>query len=383
MTAKRILLVGMLDSVHVGRWVSQFEGLNYNFTLFPSKKFRTINNTLSSSLTPNSRVKARLANRYFTKRYAGYLDYLIYVIPSRFGLKIREWHLGLFIKFGRFDYIHALEIQGAGYLVDESLKMTRAKHQKVILTNWGSDIYYFVNFPDHKLRIQSALASANFYSAECHRDYKLAQELGFSGAYLPCIPNAGGFKLNKKSTRITSKRKQIIVKCYGGQFGRGKLIVDVLMQILPTFKEYSVFLYSVTGDLIPAVLELSSCFPKRVRFTSQSNPLTHEELMMEFNNSRVYVGASVSDGISTSFLEALVHGCYPIQTNSSCASEWLSLGVIGSTPSVLHSELKSSLELSLCEDKLVDAAQTKNMQVANEYLEFNKVRGIAIEFYNS
>jgi hypothetical protein len=45
-----------------------------------------------------------------------------------------------------------------------------------------------------------------------------------------------------------------------------------------------------------------------------------------FANSRIYIGASRSDGISTSFLEALVLGAYPIQTNTSCGNEWVEKG---------------------------------------------------------
>jgi glycosyltransferase involved in cell wall biosynthesis len=42
-----------------------------------------------------------------------------------------------------------------------------------------------------------------------------------------------------------------------------------------------------------------------------------------FSNSLAYVGASRSDGISTSVLEAMSAGAFPIQTDSSCSSEWL------------------------------------------------------------
>ena len=383
MTIKRVLLVGMLDSVHVGRWISQFEGTEIYFTLFASKKFRSINSRILNSLAPHSEVKIKLVNRFFPRILAGYFDFLLYVIPSKLGFNFREWHLAKVVNYGRFDFIHALEIQGAGYLVDESIKILNRKHPKVILTNWGSDIYYFMNFPNHKKRIESALASADFYSAECVRDYTLAHELGFAGTNLPCIPNAGGFKLNQQLEESTSKRKQIIVKCYGGELGRGQLILGALREVLPNFSDFSVLLYSVTEDLMTEVLELATLFPQRIRFSSRNNPFPHQELMAEFEKSRVYLGASVSDGISTSFLEALVHGCYPIQTNSSCANEWILLGAIGSTPSLVESEIASILEVALSDDYLVDTAQIANMQLAREYLDFDKVREVAMSFYIS
>ena len=50
--------------------------------------------------------------------------------------------------------------------------------------------------------------------------------------------------------------------------------------------------------------------------------LSHVEMMNLLQKSAVYVGASRSDGISTSAIEAMANGAIPIQTNSSCASEW-------------------------------------------------------------
>jgi glycosyltransferase involved in cell wall biosynthesis len=45
--------------------------------------------------------------------------------------------------------------------------------------------------------------------------------------------------------------------------------------------------------------------------------------MMElFGKALVYVGVSMSDGISTSLVEALAMGAYPVQTNTACTSEW-------------------------------------------------------------
>jgi hypothetical protein len=233
------------------------------------------------------------------------------------------------------------------------------------------------------LKIQSALSIANFYSAECVRDYSLARDLGFTGANLPCIPNAGGFKLSQNAGIPASERKQIIVKCYGGQFGRGKVIIEALQMLLPVFLGYHVYFYSVTDDLLESVLKLHSSYPGRIRFSPRSAPISHEALMKEFDASRVYVGASISDGISTSFLEALVHGCYPIQTNSSCASEWITLGAVGSIPAPVESEILLNLKLSLLDDNLVDNAQKKNFQIAKDFLDFDKVKEIAASFYKS
>jgi glycosyltransferase involved in cell wall biosynthesis len=382
MAPKKILLVGMLDSIHVGRWLSQFESTETEFVLFPSKKFRNLNPVTHALLSHDSKVDLRLYSRWVPKSLLGYFDFAVYVLPSRIKMSIRVRSLRNLINRNEFDYIHGLEIQGAGYLLERAFCGSKKSEAKVIITNWGSDIYYFKDYPEHKKKIESVLKIADYYSAECKRDYVLARDLGFTGQELPCIPNAGGFHIAETTGSITSSRRQIIVKCYGGQFGRGSLIIQALHKVLPEFNEYGVLLYSVTSDLIEDVQILSMSFPGRVNFASQNNPIPHRELLLEFEKSRVYIGASISDGISTSFLEALIHGAYPIQTNTSCANEWISKGAIGSIVGLEFEALLETITKALRNSELVDEAAIKNFEIAQTYLGLEVIKRDALKFYS-
>jgi glycosyltransferase involved in cell wall biosynthesis len=255
---------------------------------------------------------------------------------------------------------------------------------KFILTNWGSDIYYFRNLEEHKQAIQSALINATHYSAECRRDYVLARELGFSGIELPCIPNAGGFDLQLlKSQSLASTRTSIVAKAYGGDFGRGDLVVESLSQILQQYNEATAFLYSVTDDLIEPVEELRSKFPDRVQYSERRSPLSQGQMRELFLNSRVYIGASRSDGISTSFLEALISGCYPVQTNTACADEWVDSGAMATLVGSDAKEISDALESALASDSLVDQAQEKNKKIAETLLSTDVIRPQALTFYSN
>jgi hypothetical protein len=365
----------------VGSWLSQFESTEKEFVLFPSKKFRNLNPVIHELFSRDSKVDLQLYSRWVPKSLLGYFDFAVHVLPSRIKMNIRVRSLRNLINQNEFDYVHGLEIQGAGYLLEQAFHGLKKSNAKVIITNWGSDIYYFKDFPEHKKKIQSVLKIADFYSAECRRDYVLARELGFNGQELPCIPNAGGFDIAETTGSITSSRRQIIVKCYGGQFGRGGLIIKALHKVLPEFKEYGVLLYSVTGDLIEDVQNLSQCFPGRIRFAPQNHPIPHRELLMEFQKSRVYVGASISDGISTSFLEALIYGAYPIQTNTSCADEWIRQGASGSISGLNVEEISQKIQIALTQDFLVNDAQMTNWKIATENLDSKVLREIARTFY--
>ena len=382
MQPTKVLVIGMLDSIHVGRWLSQFEDTNTEFVLFPSKKFRNINPLTLKLLKKESKVKVRVYANRTPKKMLGYFDYLTKVIPVRMNFNSRVLSLKRAIGSENFDFIHALEIQGAGYLADLATPNSQKNGAKLILTNWGSDIYYFQNFPDHKRQIISALKKADYYSAECERDYSLANELGFSGNPLPCIPNAGGFKLDQQIGILPSNRRQIVVKCYGGVFGRGGLILEALEQVLPFFLDYRVFLYSVTSDLESRVLELKERFPDRITYATQKKPISRELILDEFANSRVYIGASVSDGISTSFLEALAYGAFPIQTDTSCANEWIIRGAVGLTPKLEVSALITSLTTALIDNHLVDQAQLVNRKIVLSEINSDKIKKVAKSFYS-
>ena len=50
--------------------------------------------------------------------------------------------------------------------------------------------------------------------------------------------------------------------------------------------------------------------------------LSHQQVPELFAKSKIYVGLSESDGISTSMLEATAMGAIPMQTSTACGDEW-------------------------------------------------------------
>lgn len=371
----------MFDSIHAGRWLSQFTDQEIDFVLFPSKKFKNIHPKLRDLITNKSLARFSIAHPLKIPGILGYLDFAFFVqFPRVIKGNLRAKYLKRLLGKNKFDYVHALEIQGAGYLCDEAITN---KAFKFIVTNWGSDIFYFQHLPEHVARIKSVLAKADLYSAECNRDYKLALDFGFKGVQLPCIPNGGGL-IESDILEIgipTSERKNIVVKAYGGTFGRGALAIEAVSKVLLEKRDLTAYFYSVTEDLIASIEDLANTFGDRIGFSTTRNPISHRELSNIFDASRIYIGCSISDGISTSFLEALVKGAYPIQTNTSCASEWTLKGVVASLIDLEKSQLESELFKAVADDRMVDRASESNRKSANNYLNFDKISIIAHKFY--
>ena len=368
------MIVGMLDSIHIARWLGQFENTEVDIYLFPSSHFRKIHPKILHNGVSKIHI---LGARIFGMNH-GYVDSLITLrfLGNVFAERIRCFYLKIVISVIRPEVIHAIEIQHAGYLVSS----LSGSAERRIVTNWGSDIYFFQHDPEHEILIKKTLKWATHYSAECQRDYKLASDLGFTGIELPKIPNAGGFDEFNDQIKC-SARKLILVKSYGGQFGAGKLAIKALDLFLKECKDFQVFLYSVTPDLLPEVENLQLSYPNLVSYATLKNPISHEDLMKIFLSARIYLGCSLSDGLSTSFLQALNTGAYPIQTNTSCASELILQGASGSIISPNAEEIFSELRNKIFDTFLLDQAQKTNLDFSVSHLNKRDIGRIAQSFY--
>jgi hypothetical protein len=380
---KKILVIGMIDSIHLARWLEQFKHSEHDFYLFPSKKYRKINPKLEELLLNKSKAKYIFHGFLHKGIYSGYLDYIRFEF---FGLNkfksLRRKMLTNKLKNTHFDFIHAIEIQGAGYLLG-SIEYKYWSEPRTILTNWGSDILYFSKIFEHEVMIKNILSKVNYYSAECERDYDLALKLGFKGEFLPCVPNAGGFHLDDRQFEYTApdKRKQIIIKGYGGLFGRSDIPISIIETLSQNFPGYRFFIYSATSDTLDLINKLPKEVLKKIRVSIIKKPLTQKEILKEFSQSRVYIGCSKSDGISTSFLESLVTGAYPIQSNTSCAGEWIKKGVICSLVNLDAKEVLREVSKALTDNKLVNNAALANLEVAKNFLDHSKIQTITSNFY--
>ena len=376
---KRILIIGMLDSVHLYRWLEQFKDENIDFSVFASKKYRFMNKSLSDLIDKKNNSRIDIVSFSLLRKFSGFLDYALCELFQKYNF--RGWRLSRLLRKNSYDYIHALEIQGAGYLIAQ-VDSKLLKGSKVILTNWGSDIYYFQQFQEDSKKIREALSRSDFYSAECERDYILARDFGFTGKDLPCIPNAGGFQLDApNSTSLPSNRRQIIVKGYGGRFGRADIPISLIPQIAANFPNYNFFVYSVTDDVLESINLLPSDVKKRIRISTVRERVGRDEFLQEFGKSRLYIGCSMSDGVSTSFLEAIIHGTYPIQTITSCAGEWVNKGYIASLVRLDRSEILNAILGALKDDLMVNNAARVNQDLAQNDLSYSRIRDKALTFY--
>jgi glycosyltransferase involved in cell wall biosynthesis len=381
---KKVLVIGMLNSIHFSNWLSRFKNEDIDFFIYPSRQYRKIDPNLKKLISEKQTARYVLVRKFPTINTSNFLDFALETKWLKFiSPNFRAKGLISFLKRKRMDFIHALEIQNAGYLLLK-IHSKFLENSEVIVTNWGSDIFYYSKFSEHEEKIRKVLRLADRYSAECFRDYKLATKLDFVGRHLPLIPNSFFFEEHDEEMRNSkaSTRNLVVVKGYGGEFGQVQIVIEVIEKLLESGTDFSFFFYSVTPDIEPSILELQSRFSSKIDFVSIKKKISKIEMADRFRNSRVYIGCSKSDGISTSFLEALQHGSYPIQTNTSCASEWVLKGVVASLINPSAIELRDELIKALKSDELVNHAQDENLKVVLKHLNSSEVFAKSKLFYD-
>ncbi len=81
------------------------------------------------------------------------------------------------------------------------------------------------------------------------------------------------------------------------------------------------------------------------------------------------------DGISQSFLEALLMGSFPIQSDTGCACEWAEDGATALlVPPEEPAAVAAALRRTLTDDALVDGAAARSLEVARRRLERSTIR---------
>jgi len=387
----RILVVAMANSIHTVRWLQQFDGdTDKAILLFPSTyggakdEFSRWGKLISplARFNPFKRgIVMHIPNR---KLNSAFHLFAKFVLPKNWRAK---WLIRT-IKRYKPDIIHSLEFQSAGYICLEAKESMGKDFPTWIATNWGSDIYLYSQLKEHKQPIAGILEKADFYSAECARDYDLAKSIGLKAKELPVIPNAGGFHLEefeKLRKRVpTSQRKVLFVKGYQQIFGRALTALRAIELVADKLKNIKICICPATIEVVVAGEIFANKTGLDVEIIPIDNYQTHEKMLELHASARAYVGMSISDGISTSMLEAMAAGAFPIQTCTSCASEWVEDGVSGFiAPCEDERTLGDMIVRAMTDDALVDKAAEINWATMQKKAAYGDVQKIARGFYDT
>lgn len=382
----KILIVAMLNSIHTVRWVNQLNGQGWDIHLFPVEDWG-IHSDFRNVTIHNyyCRKPERLDNSIhvvgswsFLRTSALVRRIINKIIPSLISKKLAST-----VRLLKPDIVHSLEIQHAGYLTLAASTLFRKNFPKWIVTNWGSDILVFGQQPDHRDKIRAVLTACNYYDCECHRDVELAIAFGFKGQVLPVLPNTGGFNINRmqefRAAGLPSERRLIVLKGYQGWAGRALIGLKAIEMCADSLIGYEIAVYLAEKEVKIAAEKISQTTGIPIEIIPHCS---HDDMLSLHGRARISIGLSIGDAASTSMLEAMVMGSFPIQSCTACANEWITDGLSGMiVPPEDPENIAEALRRAISDDALVDRAAEINTLTARERLDYSSIQQQVILMY--
>ena len=366
----KVLLVGMADSIHLSRWLSQFDKSDLIFEVVSSSPHRRIQ--------PGILKRVKNSGRVYMSWFSVYFSLPMWLVDRA----LSDWVRGCYIawRIHRFkpDLVHVHELQNAGYATRRAFQLIKRKKPKLIVTNYGSEIVWFSKFSAHRKKLKALLEITDAFSAECTRDYDLARKIatGFEG--LPLMPVAGGLSIRSGPELA---RNKIAIKGYENHWGKALAVLEAVSSLKGHLSKFEIVLYSCNRPVIRAAKRAAKSSNITIT-TFKKGALSHAQVLKIFETSLVYIGHSLSDGISTSMLEAMAMGAIPIQTDTSCADEWIVDKQTGFLIRPYETDLLSSALLAIVSSEFdSDYARKENYKVIGARYDPQELGQIAAKYY--
>lgn len=394
-----VMVVGLSDSVHTFRWLDMLLGRGVRFVLVPVYEAPLVRqrHNIRKVATADDLAAcsdADLAVFDLKSVHAAEIEKVQAAIgqdrwhPSWLnGLMLTEpGHLVVAIQRLRPALVHSMVVQIGGYLTLRAKEYLKDEFPLWLLSNWGSDIFLFRSVPEHRQRILKLVASIDGYHAECERDIRLVRQLGFRGMLFPRLPASGGMDFSTfrplEAFQLPSRRREILIKGYHNWAGRALHILSAIHLAADELRPYRIRVALATDEVRHAVETMA--IADNLNIVIEPYLPKHSDALMRLGDARAVVGLGIADGISTTLLEAMSVGTFPVQGARSCGDEWMTDGVTGILvcPHDVHS-LSDALRRVATDDALVDAAAPVNRGVVEERWNSSRNAGVAVQSYMS
>lgn len=185
----RLVVVGFPSSIHLAKAVAMLGRLDWDVHVVPSADQPWIDEFAHCTVHHYSRIHeppAETPTRGVV-RWSGRLE-TRRSTPRGEGAAL----LARLVDELRPDLVHSHELQSGAFLAYEARSLCPRPFPPWVISNWGSDIYFYARDPEQRAACRAVLAAADGYWSECARDVAIARAEGFRGTVLPVLPIAGG-----------------------------------------------------------------------------------------------------------------------------------------------------------------------------------------------
>lgn len=266
------------------------------------------------------------------------------------------------VRTVRPHLIHAHEFQAGGALAADVRGRLGHRMPPLLVSNWGSDTYWFGRTAEGRRGIRRVLAAADALACESERDVGTCLGLGFRGTVLPVQPIAGGVDLEECAAGAAagppSARGAVIVKARDAWVGRAGLALQALAGCSDLLAGRELILHSASSGMPERFADLARQSGARLTVLDGS---PYAEVLRAFGRARVSLALSLSDGVSQTLVEAMGCGALPVQSDTATVREWFVDGSGGLAVDPYRPRgILRAVRRALTDDALVDGAPAAN-----------------------
>jgi glycosyltransferase involved in cell wall biosynthesis len=370
-----VLVVGFPESVHTARWLNMLLGHGIRLVLLPVYRgplakeigrYRIVADADDLARCSDSELgvfdldSVSVAELDHIREETGYVPWE----PAWLRVDMTQaGHAVAAIRRLRPALVHSMVVQFGGYLTLAAREHIGDDFPAWLLSNWGSDIYLFRKVPEHREKIARIALLIDAYHAECERDIAMIRQMGFRRFTFPALPATGGSDFSEFPKLSVfprpSQRRDIVLKGYHGWSGRALHLLSALHLAADTLRNFTIRI-TVAG---PQIREVARTLSEAdgLKIVIEPYVPNHRDALIRLGNARMVAGLGISDGISTTLLEAMSMGAFPIQGDTSCGSEWIVPGKTGFLVSPNDiAALAEAIRRAATDDELVDNAAEAN-----------------------
>jgi len=358
----RLILVGMIESPHFKKWIRAAIIAKHFDSIIVIPSDYPLNRLDFKSLNLQERNYCKL-HVFSFPIFGKFNKYLFHAMDKFFGLNWRALVLFIFIKIFQPRIVHFHELQHGGYMYNSKIfKSASKRNYKVICSSWGSDLILYGKLASHELPLKQLLSNTDVLTAERKLEVEIARKLNYSKAFLAPVYNTVGAKVVSNVLLIKpSHRKMILIKGYQDNHGRALNALAALTLIREHLIGYKIGVFSASTAVALQVDYLQNNSSLDIEIIERTS---NEEIRNYLSQSRVYIGLAISDGLSTSMVEAMEQGTFPIQSENSAASSFIKNGITGYIVDPWDiTGVANCIEKAVKDDQMVDTAAVENTKI--------------------
>ena len=357
---KSVLIVGPAESPHFHSWVRAASQGDFNLHIFPTDRPNRAN--LESLLRHSDRRNTKIS---FAFKMLSRSVYLYRVLDK---VNNRKWRISLLqseIRSKKLAVINLHELQLSGNLLLSIKNYSNLVADKVIIcSSWGSDLSLYSQVKSHQRALRSLMEIADVLTAERKEEEAIARTLGFTGVFQKNVYTSVGTSNFPSDLTPTSSRSKILIKGYQDIPGRSLNAIKAIDISKDFLKGWEIAIFSASESVVIASELLANQSGLNIRIVPKQSK---DKFLDEYKNTRIYIGLAVSDGLSTSMVEAMNFGAFPIQSEISAASDFIEHGVNGFIVDPWDINGIAHLVMSASTDHgLVDSAQITNREIVKK-----------------